>query len=532
MDQASMTLREAVEAGIEAAVRLLAEPGPRGAREALTPARKSLVDARGRWEYRMRVAMAGRPSAGKSTLINALLGQRLAETHAQEMTKVVTWLAHGPAPRLTVHDKDGQAWPVDPPTLDKLAELTTHKFARGSFSDTASFVRYEHPNDWLEIFDIIDTPGNDSELGTDSDMTVRHLGPHEDTADALIIVFPKAGARTEDIWLAEHFQNRAEGGPSAVNPLTTVGALTFIEHDYWKDNGRKPGLIENGELREIRTARAQAGALMAEPSLRGVLYDLRPVASKVAEAAGLLDDEDFAALAELVAAGQGRPPLSPADLVRLTVTSQRWNRDAPLPAERSARLMRMLTGYGIVLCGELICSGVDSRQELARQLRDLSGLTAFQSLISQHFVERADLIKLVRLMARTRTLVAASKPLLGYRQQHILEQAALHILRLGLERAEFDEQRVLRSKRDGLLELSDHEIDEMMRVFGETTGAKLVAERLGLPGGSPRELAALAAQRSEHWSRQADGGPYDGETRAACLVISRSYDHLGAAISR
>ena len=43
----------------------------------------------------MRVAIAGRVKAGKSTLLNALVGERLAPTDAGECTRLISWYRHG-----------------------------------------------------------------------------------------------------------------------------------------------------------------------------------------------------------------------------------------------------------------------------------------------------------------------------------------------------------------------------------------------------------------------------------------------------
>src|ERR1700758_5423277 len=55
----------------------------------------------------VRVAVVGRVKAGKSTLVNALLGQRVAPTDVSECTKVVTWFHYGHPERMEVHLVDG-----------------------------------------------------------------------------------------------------------------------------------------------------------------------------------------------------------------------------------------------------------------------------------------------------------------------------------------------------------------------------------------------------------------------------------------
>src|ERR1051325_9150418 len=54
-------------------------------------------------EPRIRVAVGGRMNAGKSTLVNALLQERLAATGATETTRLVTWFRHSHQARLRVH---------------------------------------------------------------------------------------------------------------------------------------------------------------------------------------------------------------------------------------------------------------------------------------------------------------------------------------------------------------------------------------------------------------------------------------------
>src|SRR4051812_3204974 len=63
----------------------------------------------------LRVAIAGRLKAGKSTLVNALIGRRVAPTAVGECTRVVTRFRYGPADRIDVvrRDRTRHSIPLD-----------------------------------------------------------------------------------------------------------------------------------------------------------------------------------------------------------------------------------------------------------------------------------------------------------------------------------------------------------------------------------------------------------------------------------
>src|SRR5690606_41928672 len=56
----------------------------------------------------IRVALAGTLKAGKSTLVNALVGESIAPTDATEATRIVTWFRHGPTPKVTANHRGGR----------------------------------------------------------------------------------------------------------------------------------------------------------------------------------------------------------------------------------------------------------------------------------------------------------------------------------------------------------------------------------------------------------------------------------------
>src|SRR5262245_51290536 len=76
--------------------RMLGQLPPGEPREGIAAVRHRLS------EEGLRVAVAGRVSSGKSTLVNALLRRRVAPTAAGECTRVVTWFRYGVPPRAEV----------------------------------------------------------------------------------------------------------------------------------------------------------------------------------------------------------------------------------------------------------------------------------------------------------------------------------------------------------------------------------------------------------------------------------------------
>src|SRR3954466_10863589 len=66
-----------------------------------------VFDVRRRLGEPLRVAIAGRLKAGKSTLVNAVVGRRIAPTEGGECTRVVTVFRYGPADRVDVVRRDG-----------------------------------------------------------------------------------------------------------------------------------------------------------------------------------------------------------------------------------------------------------------------------------------------------------------------------------------------------------------------------------------------------------------------------------------
>jgi hypothetical protein len=77
------------------------------------PAGDALLEIANRLEEPLRVAMAGRVGASKSTMLNALLGKELAPTGAGECTKVATWYRDAPTCAIVLYPRQGKPRPLE-----------------------------------------------------------------------------------------------------------------------------------------------------------------------------------------------------------------------------------------------------------------------------------------------------------------------------------------------------------------------------------------------------------------------------------
>jgi GTPase SAR1 family protein len=99
----------------------------------------------------LRIAVAGRVSAGKSTLVNALLGRRVAPTAAGECTRVVTWYRYGSPDRADLVLKDGSTRSL--PMGDGLPERL------GVPADSVARIEVRLQSAPLRRYALVDTPG-------------------------------------------------------------------------------------------------------------------------------------------------------------------------------------------------------------------------------------------------------------------------------------------------------------------------------------------------------------------------------------
>lgn len=485
-----------------------------GRSRALADARRVLSDLERQLAEPMRVALVGRISSGKSTLANALLGGEVTATGVEELTFNVSWLRYADRPSLTVRFKDGRSEARD---FAGLRALTVRNQADRELLAGIDYLTVGLPNPALRFYDLIDTPGLDSHLQADSENTLRLLRrssadvqastvTHAARADAVVLVFCRGLAAGEEELIGD-FQHV---GLSNATPLTAIGALTKVEL-LWPEHPEP--LVEGRRVAE---------RFMNVAGARRLLYDLRPVASKVDFAAATFTEPEFH---DLVALAQVDPATLQRKLKLGPFFREREYPELPVTALRRAVLFDRFSGYGVHLACSLIRDGVPDAAALRTELAARSGLAEFRALLTNHFGNRADLIKLRNTIDQVHLLPGRLGPTLTPRDRHTLDIVAAEFRNLDLNEHGFDELRVIRQHYRGELAFSPAQVEELLRITGEHGTDP--ASRLGLaPGTGHDDLVSAAQQRREHWAGVAVDPTYGGPTRRAAKILHRSYELL------
>ncbi|PFG04548.1 dynamin family protein [Bacillus sp. es.034] len=143
------------------------------------------------------VMIAGEFKSGKTTFINALLGEEVLSSSVTPETAMVTKLKYGEEKKVVGHFVDGSTKEYDPSWLE---ELTAEREGKSKFIRTQlAFVEYYLPFPILQTFTIVDSPGLTSLHKDHTRATEQFLK----RADVAIWLFHSmnVGTSTELDWL-------------------------------------------------------------------------------------------------------------------------------------------------------------------------------------------------------------------------------------------------------------------------------------------------------------------------------------------
>jgi len=449
----------------------------------------------------LRIALAGTLKSGKSTLVNALVGECIAPTDATEATRIVTWFRHGRAPRATANLVGGRRAEVPIGGLD-------FEFG-GLRPDDIIDIDVEWPAPQLTAATIVDTPGTSSLTHGVSERTLRLLVPPDGVPRVDAVVFLLRTLNAPDIALLKQIGELVGGSAGA---LGVIGVASRADE------------IGAGRIDAMLSAKDVAQRFTAELERTGVCQAVVPVSGLLALTAQTLRQSEFDALSALA-------DVDAAELNKAMLSADRFVRDDPgLPVNAATRaaLLERFGMFGLRISLALLRSGVTDSETLARDLLERSGLPALRDEIDQHFAQRSDLLK-------SHTALIALRRLVQLHPTHATPRVLADIEPLLADTHAFEELRLLSQLRSQATTFNDDEMASLRRILGGSgTDA---ASRLGLTAQSAHEglCAASAADgpraafaAAQRWRRRADHPLNDPFTARACRAAVRSAEGLVA----
>lgn len=423
----------------------------------------------------VRVALVGRVNAGKSTLLNALVGLRIAPTNEVECTRVATWYRFGAPARIDVvgFDKQFSTIPVSnrlPDQLDRPVE-------------EIDFVAAYVPSAALRTYELIDTPGLAAMTSNSSKATRR----------AMVDTIAGVGIPRADVTLY-----LSDGSPKAdeISFLQDMGAsrldtLALLSHaDKFGD-----GAFSDSD--PIEMAGEHAAAMRR--ALENLVGNVIPVSGLLAQTAftGHLKEEDARAMRDL----------ADDDLDDLEMVLAGEESHPKVGHEQITRLLQLVDAYGVVNGRHHAHGGAT---DLGQWLGSVSGLTAVRDEITNRYLPRSEVIKARHVFSELRSMASTSP-----------QRAAILSI---LESAQMDPA-LHRLRETYALELIINwdPSHPLVQRLDDLTAAATANERLGLPADVDAETLREAAQQECQRCHRERVAALSAAEREAWTVLERSY---------
>ncbi|WP_159802411.1 dynamin family protein [Arthrobacter zhaoguopingii] len=443
----------------------------------------------------LRVAVAGMVKAGKSTLLNAVIGEEIAPTDTGECTRVITWYRHGDTPRVTLHPLNGPPRSLPVRRVEGRLQLDLG----GTPADEVDRLVVEWPARALRELTLIDTPGIASLSREVSARSVRFLTPGDAPSEADALIYLMRHLHASDLGFLESFQDTAAGQSGTVNALAVLS---------------RADEVGAGRIDALLAAREVAARYRNDAGLRRLALGVVPVAGLLAQSARTLRQSEFAALAALARLERG-------DRERLLLSADRFVRaDAPggVPVGERAALLERFGLFGVRLACVLLGGGIGEPTVLARELARRSGLDDVLRALSGQFQARAAQLKARNVLIGVDALVRA-RPRPG------TAALAASIERILAGAHEYRELRLLGVLHTAGVPLAPDLAADAERLIGGSgvTPARRLGLRRDTPADQVRSEAVLQLRR---WRAVAENPLTDRSAMDLCQTVIRSCEAL------
>ncbi len=465
------------------------------------PGSEALDTARARLDGPLRVAIAGKVKAGKSTLLNALVGERLAPTDTGECTKIVTWYQDGHTYQVVLHPRDGTA-PVQVRFHRDEGAIEVDLDGRDPLSVDRLDITWPSSN--LRKLTLVDTPGVDTLSEGVAERAFDFLDPKDTETPADAVLYLMKHIHTSDLGLLEAFHDETVSQP---NPVNAIAVLSRADE------------IGGGRIDAMASAQRIADRYGLDSRLRRLVQVVIPVAGLLAETAETLTEQEFGWLQELAV-------VSRKDVETLLLSADLFIQARPETPLTSIEREQILARFGIFGIRQALtllrAKKVTSSVELSRELTKRSGLIDLHTILTTLFVDRAAVLK-ARSALLTVERLCEENPQIPQSAQLLLDieqvMAGAH---------PFNELATMAAIRTGQVLAKDEDLFALEQTLGSSGTASW--QRLGLTAeATPEEIRAAAFEAIGKWQRMAESPLTPHDLSQAARVAIRSLEEVVAS---
>lgn len=457
--------------------------------------RSELEDYARRLKEPLRIAVAGMVKAGKSTLLNAIIGEEIAPTDTGECTRIITWYRYAPTPRIILHPVEGDARLLPLRRADGRLVFDLG----GQRADGVARLVVEWPAERLRSMTLIDTPGIASLSADVSDRSISFLTPEDAPSEADAVIYLMRHLHASDLKFLEAFRDTSAARSGTVNALAVLS---------------RADEVGSGRIDALLSASRIADRYRSDPSLRSLVLDVLPMAGLLAQSSRTLRQSEYEVFVALAALGNPQRELVLLSADRFVAGSTTIG----IPTDQAASILERFGVFGLRLGAALVRGGARDATVLAHELARRSGLDHLMMLVMRQFDARATTLRVRTALAGLEALVRADPRDSGTR------------LLAGIERIrsnahEINELRLLSALRSGSVPLPAPASNEAERLVGGSgTGA---AERLALPPDpDPEDIRSTAVATLRRWRVLAENPLTHRGALEACQVVQRSCEDL------
>ena len=445
----------------------------------------------------LQVAIAGRVKAGKSTLLNALVGERLAPTDAGECTKIVSRYSRGSGYEVVARMRDGRAEQLGVTRTGGSLDIKLGSIAERDIET----IDVSWPTSALETITLIDTPGLASINDENSRRTRDFLeADPERPSDADAVIYLIRHAHRADITFLDAFMDRTV---TAASPVNAVAVLSRADE------------IGAGRMDAMESAAKIAKRYELDPQLRGLCAAVVPLAGLLAETGLTLREDEVTALRMLAATDDDT-------LTRMLMSADQFcdMSSSELTVESRRDLLGRLGLFGTRLVVQEIRAGRGTTAStLGPILVEYSGLAALRKLIAQHFAPRARILQSRSGLTALRSIARSVRTV----NLAVASEIERQVEQIEATTVQFAQVRAAHLVGSGLVVLPDAERGELERLFSGLEGAP----SMGLAASAtPTEVQTAALSGISRWRTLASDPLADPTYIEVCEVATRTLEQI------